>query len=99
MHLSTTAFVLLTSSTLAQAAVNHWCGTWAGAPNPANVPTEQQLPANDTTRRFFVEPQLLKVPYAPIIASEPKVQIPKLWGNSKLSCEQPVYLANMDTLR
>lgn len=84
MHLSTTASLLAISLAVAQTnAVDHWCGDWAGAPKPENVPSAQQLPANDTTKRFFVEPQLTKVPYAPIIASEPKVQIPKLWGNGK----------------
>ncbi len=85
MHLSTIAVLIATSFGLARSADDHWCGAWAGTPNPASLPSEQQLPANEATRRFFVEPQLTKVPYSPIIAIEPKVQVPKVWGNGKLS--------------
>lgn len=63
-------------------AADHWCGRWAGSPEPADVPTGQQLPVSDYTRRFFVEPQLQRTPFAPVVATEPKVQIPKIWGNS-----------------
>ena len=63
----------------------YWCGNWAGTPDPANVPTSGQLPVGDHLKRFFVEPQLQRVPFAPIMASEPKVQVPKIWGNS--TCE------------
>ncbi|KAL9073104.1 MAG: hypothetical protein Q9161_003158 [Pseudevernia consocians] len=61
---------------------DHWCGKWAGSPEPADVPTGQQLPPIDYTKRFFVEPQLLRVPFSPIYATEPKVQVPKIWGNN-----------------
>ena len=63
-------------------AADYWCGRWAGSPEPADVPTGQQLPVTDFTRRFFVEPQLQRTPFAPVVATEPKVQIPKIWGNS-----------------
>ncbi|CAD6584008.1 MAG: hypothetical protein ASARMPRED_001576 [Alectoria sarmentosa] len=63
-------------------AANHWCGAWAGSPKPADVPSAQQLPPSDYTRRFFVEPQLQRTPFAPVVATEPKVQIPKIWGNN-----------------
>ena len=93
MLLYTVASTLLTAATClwhahAQAdnstenANDHWCGTWAGSPTPADVPTGQQLPPIDYTRRFFVEPQLQRTPFAPVVATEPKVQIPKIWGNS-----------------
>ena len=92
MYLPTTLYLLATSVALSQAkpastlAANdqtYWCGKWAGAPNANDVPVGQQLPASDYTRRFFVEPQLQRVPFAPVSASEPKVQIPKIWGNSE----------------
>ncbi len=63
-------------------AAKYWCGNWAGSPEPAEVPDAGLLPARDLTRRLFVEPQLQKVPFSPIVASEPKVQVPKIWGNS-----------------
>lgn len=105
MHLLALASILAASASLCQAQTEetnttatvtadptHWCGNWAGAPNPANVPTAGQLPSDDLLRRFFVEPQLQRAPFAPIMASEPKVQVPKIWGNSM--CEfflLPVY--------
>ena len=112
MHLSTAAYLLATSLALCQAQTlstpasaaasqvaagpDHWCGDWAGKPTPSNVPSGQQLPADDPIRRFFVEPQLQKVPFSPIIASEPKVQIPKIWGNGKSlhCCQGFLNLAN-----
>ena len=69
------------------AGTNHWCGAWAGSPNPSDVVGPQQLPPYDFTRRFFVEPQLQRVPFAPLVATEPKIQVPKLWGNSKTDFE------------
>ncbi len=78
--------VAATPSQLA-AGTDHWCGPWAGAPNPSNIPFGQQLPPNDFVRHFFVEPQLQKVPFSPVLAKEPKVQIPKIWGNSESSHE------------
>ncbi|KAL8993671.1 MAG: hypothetical protein Q9169_006171 [Polycauliona sp. 2 TL-2023] len=65
------------------AGTDHWCGTWAGSPDPSDAVGPQQLPPYDFTRRFFVEPQLQRAPFAPIQATEPKVQVPKLWGNNK----------------
>ena len=62
---------------------NHWCGDWAGSPTASDVPTGQQLPVSEFTKRFFVEPQLQRVPFSPIAATEPKVQIPKIWGNGE----------------
>lgn len=38
---------------------------------------------SDMTKRFFVEPQLTNPPFRPDIVTEPKVQVPKFWGNSK----------------
>ncbi|KAL8992587.1 MAG: hypothetical protein Q9169_006985 [Polycauliona sp. 2 TL-2023] len=66
---------------------DHWCGKWAGSPDPSDAVGPQQLPPYDFTRRFFVEPQLQRVPFAPIQATEPKVQVPKLWGNSNAGFE------------
>lgn len=93
MHLHTLTSILATATSLWQAqaqadnstvnAADHWCGKWAGSPQPADVPTGQQLPPNDYTRRFFVEPQLQRTPFAPVVATEPKVQIPKIWGNNE----------------
>ena len=60
---------------------NYWCGQWAGSPKPADAPVSGQLPGADYEKRFFVEPQLQRVPFSPIVATEPKVQIPKVWGN------------------
>ena len=95
MRIHTITSILLAASSLSLAqtqanndtenAANHWCGKWAGSPNPADVPTAQQLPPSDYIRRFFVEPQLQRTPFAPIVATEPKVQIPKIWGNSMFS--------------
>ena len=95
MHLLALAAILAASASLCQAQTeetnatapvqadpNHWCGNWAGAPNPSNVPSSGQLPAADYTKRFFVEPQLQRAPFAPVIATEAKVQVPKIWGNS-----------------
>ena len=94
MHLIAVASILVAAAGLCQAqveiaaenstdnAANHWCGKWAGSPNPTDVPSAQQLPASDYLRRFFVEPQLQRTPFAPVVATEPKVQIPKIWGNS-----------------
>lgn len=95
MYLLALASILAASASLCQAQTEetnttatvtadptHWCGNWAGAPDPANVPSGGQLPVGDHMRRFFVEPQLQRVPFAPIMASEPKVQVPKIWGNS-----------------
>ncbi|KAL8640713.1 MAG: hypothetical protein Q9226_008715 [Calogaya cf. arnoldii] len=65
------------------AGIDHWCGEWAGHPNPADAISAQQLPRYDFVRRFFVEPQLQRVPFAPVVATEPKVQVPKFWGNNK----------------
>ena len=70
-------------------AANYWCGKWAGSPKPADVPSAQQLPPSDSTRRFFVEPQLQRAPFAPVVATEPKVQVPKIWGNSTLYSSTP----------
>ena len=63
-------------------ADQHWCGPWAGSPNPADVPSEQLLPGRDDAKRFFVEPQLQRVPFSPVQSVEPKVQVPKIWGTS-----------------
>lgn len=90
MHFLAVTSILVAAAGLCQAqdenstdnAANHWCGKWAGSPEPADVPTGQQLPPIEDTRRFFIEPQLQRVPFSPIIATEPKVQIPKIWGNS-----------------
>ncbi|CAF9923075.1 hypothetical protein IMSHALPRED_005845 [Imshaugia aleurites] len=90
IHTITSILLAASSQSLAQTqanndtenAANHWCGKWAGSPNPADVPTAQQLPPSDYIRRFFVEPQLQRTPFAPIVATEPKVQIPKIWGNN-----------------
>ena len=91
MHLlAFTSILIVAAAGLCQAqadsatdnAADHWCGEWAGSPVPADVPGAQQLPQPDFTKRFFVEPQLLRTPFAPIMATEPKVQVPKLWGNS-----------------
>lgn len=96
MRLFAIASILIAATGLCQAQVevsaenstenadNHWCGKWAGSPNPADAPSIQQLPQVDYTRRFFVEPQLQRTPFAPIVATEPKVQIPKIWGNSMI---------------
>ncbi|KAL8865118.1 MAG: hypothetical protein Q9174_007060, partial [Haloplaca sp. 1 TL-2023] len=65
------------------AGTDHWCGAWAGSPDPADAVGPQQLPRYDFTRRFFVEPQLTRVPFSPVMATEEKIQIPKLWGNNK----------------
>ena len=87
MHLLTTTCLLATGlglSSQVAADPNHWCGNWAGRPNLALVPSGQQLPDDGPgafDRLFFVEPQLQKVPFSPIHATEPKVQIPKFWGN------------------
>ncbi len=64
--------------------VTRFCGKWAGSPNPADVPVQQQLPISDFVKRFFIEPQLTNPPYKPFMATEEKVQIPKIWGNSNL---------------
>lgn len=69
------------------AGQDHWCGKWAGSPDPLDVVGPQQLPPYDFTRMFFVEPQLQRVPFAPVVATEPKVQVPKLWGNSNIDFE------------
>ena len=117
MHFSAATYALATSVALSYAQsspspaslnagndVDHWCGSWAGKPNPSNVPTGQQLPVDDFTRRFFVEPQLQKTPFSPIIASEPRVQIPKLWGNgrfsrSRICCQFKLILLPQDDFR
>ena len=90
MHLLTVTSILVATASLCHSQVtavnankpNHWCGQWAGSPRLEDRPRSQQLPPFDYTRRFFVEPQLLNTPFAPIMASEPKVQVPKIWGNS-----------------
>ena len=95
MHLLALASILAAGASLCQAQTEetnatdavsagptHWCGNWAGAPNPANVPTAGQLPRGDYDKRLFLEPQLQRVPFSPVIASEAKVQVPKIWGNS-----------------
>ena len=101
MHLlALTSVLIVAAAGLCQAQADsatdneadHWCGEWAGSPAPADVPTPQQLPPYDFAKRFFVEPQLLHTPFAPIMASEPKVQVPKIWGNSaflSLFCPTP----------
>ena len=87
MHSSIT--ICLLSASLAflfqtvAAADDHWCGPWAGKPDPAMVPFGQQLPQWDLVKRLFIEPQLQKVPFSPVIGSETRVQIPKIWGNGK----------------
>ncbi|KAI4243294.1 MAG: hypothetical protein L6R42_010795, partial [Xanthoria sp. 1 TBL-2021] len=48
------------------AGQDHWCGAWAGRPDPSDLVGPQQLPPYDFTRRFFVEPQLQRVPFAPV---------------------------------
>lgn len=84
MYPSVTAFVVLTGSALTHAVTDHWCGDWAGSPNPANMPDAQQLPnQRDLEKRFFVEPQLAK--FAPAPPNIQKVQIPKMWGNGASS--------------
>lgn len=101
MHLLAIAYLLIAAagSCRAQAdnstdnAAAYWCGPWAGSPEPADVPVDQQLPTRDYTRRFFVEPQLQRTPFAPVVAQEPKVQVPKIWGNSAfLSVLLAVYI-------
>lgn len=96
MHLCSASYVLFhifaitraqllnaaTQPTQAANVVNHYCGKWAGSPNPRDVPVQQQLPTSDFVKRLFIEPQLTNPPYRPFIAPEEKVQIPKLWGNS-----------------
>ena len=90
MRLLTVTSIVIAAASLCQSRPadtpdnrqNHWCGQWAGSPRPADVPVSGQLPGPDDTKRFFVEPQLQRAPFAPIMASEPKVQIPKIWGNS-----------------
>ena len=95
MHLLALTSLLAASASLCQAQTEdtnatdsvsagptHWCGNWAGAPNPANVPTAGQLPRGDYDKRLFIEPQLQRVPFSPVIATEAKVQVPKIWGNS-----------------
>lgn len=92
MHLLALTSILVAAAGLCQAqadnstdnAADHWCGNWAGSPNPGDVPTGQQLPVIDFTRRLFVEPQLQRTPFAPVTATEAKVQVPKIWGNSRL---------------
>ena len=91
MHLVPITSILLAAASLCESQAvsaykdaNCTCGNWAGSPEPADVPIDAQLPIRDYTRRFFVEPQLLHAPFAPIMASEPKVQVPKIWGNSEL---------------
>ena len=64
-------------------AGTYWCGGWAGSPNPTDVPSPKQLPTIDHIERIFVEPQLTNPPFAPFTATEPTVQIPKIWGNSE----------------
>ncbi|KAF6236900.1 hypothetical protein HO173_005191 [Letharia columbiana] len=91
MYLLAFTSILVAAAGLCQAqaenstenAADHWCGKWAGSPEPADVPTAQQLPPFDYTRRFFVEPQLQRTPFAPVVATEPKVQVPKIWGNNE----------------
>ncbi|KAL9632698.1 MAG: hypothetical protein Q9204_003688 [Flavoplaca sp. TL-2023a] len=88
--LATIEFTIIGASAVPEAAApaqvaagtDHWCGAWAGSPKPSDVVGPQQLPPYDFTRRFFVEPQLQRVPFAPVSATEPKVQVPKLWGNN-----------------
>ena len=92
MHLLTVTSILIASAGFCQSQPattivaankpNHWCGQWAGSPKAADAPVSGQLPEPDYTRRFFAEPQLQRVPFSPIVATEPKVQIPKVWGNS-----------------
>ena len=73
---------------------DHWCGQWAGQPNPDQAPSLQLLPPrNDYTKRFFVEPQLQRTPFSPIMADEPKVQIPKFWGTSTSLSSRLLFLA------
>lgn len=93
MHLLALTSILVAAAGLCHAqadnstdnAADHWCGKWAGSPNPGDVPTGQQLPVIDFTRRLFVEPQLQRTPFAPVTATEDKVQVPKIWGNSRPS--------------
>ena len=95
MHLLTLTSILIATAGICQSQpatgivvankADHWCGEWAGSPNHADVPVSGQLPGPDYTRRFFAEPQLQRVPFSPIVATEPKVQIPKVWGNSMFS--------------
>ena len=90
MHLFTVTSILVVAAGLCHAqaddsatnADNHWCGNWAGSPKPEDVPTAGQLPNLDYQRRQFIEPQLQRTPFSPVMASEEKVQIPKIWGNS-----------------
>ena len=111
MHLIAVASILVAAAGLCQAqvelaaenttdnAANHWCGKWAGSPNPTDVPSAQQLPASDYLRRFFVEPQLQRTPFAPVVATEPKVQIPKIWGNSTFYPRQCCVSINSDLFK
>ncbi|KAL9130934.1 MAG: hypothetical protein Q9175_006890 [Cornicularia normoerica] len=87
MHLLAIASVLVAAAGFCQ---------WAGSPKASDVPTGQQLPSMDDTRRFFVEPQLQRVPFAPIVATEPKVQVPKIWGNNEF---RVALLSYADTTR
>ena len=91
MHLlALTSVLIVAAAGLCQAqadsatdnAADHWCGQWAGSPAPSDAPSPQLLPPPDYTRRFFIEPQLERTPFAPVMATEPKVQIPKIWGTS-----------------
>jgi len=63
-------------------AATFWCGTWAGSPNLRDAPSAGQLPTIDSTRRYFTEPQLQDPPFQPPLGPEPRVQVPKIWGNS-----------------
>ena len=104
MHLRAITSILVAATSLWQAqaqednstdnAPDHWCGKWAGEPEPTDVPSRQQLPQIDYIKRFFVEPQLLRVPFSPIYATEPKVQIPKIWGNSAFGRSLLLYISH-----
>lgn len=105
MHLHTVTSILIAAAGFCQSQAattivaadkpNHWCGRWAGSPRPADAPVSGQLPGPDYTRRFFAEPQLQRVPFSPIVATEPKVQIPKIWGNRTFPLFQPMVPVSM----
>ena len=97
---ATALALLFTSTVQAQAGIanvgltadtdTHWCGAWAGKPNPRDLPQDQLLPQRDYKKLFFVEPQLTSPPFRPLMGSEPKVQIPKIWGNGESRTHPPL---------
>ena len=63
-------------------AVDHWCGQWAGALDIADAIPDQLLPGTyPSDKKLFIEPQLQRVPFSPVMGPEERIQVPKLWGN------------------